>query len=159
MTSDSAMDEIDRRSDPFGESREALADVARTWPVAPGTPRDVGGLLLEARQQFVGGAVTYGCFAVAALKSLQAAERALAHRLGVPLRRLTLGQLLAHERDHPVLDEPCREWYTRFALHFRNQLAHPKHTVAFTPGLAAAFLSAAHEQVASLFAEGAQERE
>lgn len=149
------MDEIDRRSEQLRVSRDELADVARRWPVADATPEDVKAMLLEARQLFVGGAVTYSNFASAALKSLQSAELTLKHRLGQKMveRRITMGALLRHEWEkQQVLDAGGRERFNELALRFRNGLSHPKQTVAYTPGMAAIVLRTAHEQIAAIFA-------
>lgn len=147
------MDEIDRRSEQLvGLSREALAAEAQRWPVAEQTPPAAQELLLDARQLFVGGAVTYSCFASASLRALQAAELALRLLIGTAqVERMTLGQLLRYEKDHPVLSPETRMWFSELALRFRNRLSHPEQAVAFTPGMAQIVLRTAHEQVAAMF--------
>ena len=149
-----AMDEIDRRSEQLvGLSREALAIETRRWPVAEQTPQSVQDLLLDARQLFVGGAVTYSSFAIASLRALQAAERALKLLIGSSkeVERMTLGQLLRYEQQHPVLSPEAQAWFSELGLRFRNNLSHPERVVAFTPGIAELVLRTAHEHVAAMF--------
>lgn len=145
---------VDRRAEQLGVSREVLVAAALRWPVSDETPAEVQDLLLEARQLFVGGAAAYSCFASTSLKALQAAELALAHRIGgrATKRRMTFGVLLRDEREqHQVLTPEARQWFTEMALRFRNSLSHPKQAVAYTPGMAEIVLHTAHEQVAAMF--------
>lgn len=64
----------------------------------------------------------------------------------------SVGQLIKHEKDHPVLDPETREWYSQFALRFRNQFSHPNRSVALTPGLVEPILRTCHQRIARLFA-------
>jgi hypothetical protein len=144
--------DIDQRSELFvGLTREDLARVTASWPITANTPPDVAELLAESRRLFVGGAISYDNFAASSLKALQAADLALKHCLGFDSTdKRTMGQLISHERSHPVLDPETREWYSEFALHFRNELSHPERSVAFSPGLAEPVLRTCHERVAGL---------
>lgn len=71
--------------------------------------------------------------------------------LGDHSSRRALGQLLHDPGIDPVLPLSLRSWYEEFALHFRNLLAHPKRSVAMTPGMAEPFVRTTHDVVAELF--------
>lgn len=145
--------DIDRRSELFvGLTRENLAAVTATWPLSAATPAAVAEILVEARQLFVGAAVTYGNFVTASLTALQAAELALRLSLGLaPDDKRTMGGIVRYEENHRVLDPDTREWFSTFALHFRNRLSHPRDRTTFTPGMAEPILRTAHERVAMMF--------
>lgn len=148
--------DIDRRSEHFVSlTRENLARVSAQWPRSVDTPPDVVELLAESRRLFIGAAVSYDNLVASSLKALQAADLALKLRLGFDsTAKRTMGQLIKHEKDHPVLDPETREWYSQFALHFRNEFSHPHRSVALTPGLAEPILRACHERVVRIFTPG-----
>lgn len=50
-----------------------------------------------------------------------------------------------------MLTERQFEWYSEFALHFRNQLAHPTGPMAFTPPIAEGIMGGVHVVMAELF--------
>jgi hypothetical protein len=50
-----------------------------------------------------------------------------------------------------VLSSVRREWYTEFALHFRNKLSHPDQSIAFSPGMSVPMVESVHEAVAELY--------
>ena len=95
-----------------------------SWPLSENTPSAVAELLAESRRLFVGAAVCYDNFVASSLKALQAADLVLKLVLGFdPDEMRTMGQLLKFEQTHPALDSETREWYTEFALRFRNDLS------------------------------------
>lgn len=147
--------EIDHRSRMFlGLTRENLAMAAAAWPRTEATPDRVKELLSEARRLWVGAADSYDNFVASSLKSLHAAELALRLRLGVKDGdRATFGQLFTERDVFRVLDRDLGRylWFHKFALHFRNELSHPKQSKAFFPGVAEGFLRSSHEQVGMLY--------
>lgn len=141
----------------YGWTPENIAQLTSAWPRSATTPQPVQDLLAESRRLLVGSALCYDNFAAASLKALQAAEHALRLRLGDRAgEKATLGQLLRTEGIDDVLDASQREWFTEFALNFRNLLSHPHESVAFSPGMAEPFLRTAHEIVAQLFPTGSE---
>ncbi|MBI2710605.1 MAG: hypothetical protein HYX34_13085 [Actinobacteria bacterium] len=145
-------EDIDRRSSLFvGLTSEALAQHVASYTRTDATPRSVSTLLAEARRTFVGAAACYDNFASSAFKSLQAAELALRERVGGTERRLTLGALLQQPTTAEALTPDQFAWFQEFALPFRNRLAHPDESIAFTPGMAEPFVRTAHEIVAAMF--------
>ncbi len=147
------LEDIDRRSALFvGLTPENLARHVDGFARTASTPRRVAGLLAEARRTFVGASVCYDNFASAALKALQAAEVALRVKTQTPAAsRATLGKLVWSEDTVAVLTASQLEWFRKFALHFRNRLAHPTEPIAMTPGFAEPFLRTAHEVIAEMF--------
>ncbi len=132
MSSQDRPSDIDERSERFVSlTRDNLAQLAADWPVSADVPPGVAELLAESRRLFVGAAVSYDNLVASALKALQAADLALKLRLGFDsAAKRTMGWLISHEKDNPVLDPEVREWYSQFALHFRNQFSHPNRSVA-----------------------------
>lgn len=148
----SELHDVDHRSKLFlGLTSETLARHTASFVRTVSTPAPVAELLSEARRTFVGAAACYDNFASSAFKSLQAAELAL--RLRVPdfPSRSTLGQLVYNSAVERILTPELLEWYRGFALHFRNELAHPNTSVAMTPGMAEPFVRTSHDVVAKLY--------
>lgn len=137
----------------FGLTPENLASVTVEWPRTAATPDGVASLLAESRRLFVGAAHSYDNFAAAALKALQAADLALKLRVGLPPGDTrTMGKVIEYERvERKVLSDYRRGWYAEFALHFRNELSHPRGTVAFSPGMSAPMVRSVHEAISELF--------
>jgi hypothetical protein len=151
---DAGSSDIDDRSRMFvGLTRENLAAVTASFVRTSATPDGVASLLGEARRLLVGASHAYDNFAVAPLKALQAADLALKLRVGLPSNdKRTLGKVLEYERQScPVLSSVRREWYTEFALHFRNKLSHPDQSIAFSPGMSVPMVESVHEAVAELY--------
>jgi len=147
-------DDIDHRSALFvGLTPENLSAVSAEWPRTRATPPGVAGMLAESRRLFVGASQSFDNFVAAPLKALQAADLALKLRVGFQAEdKRTMGKVIVFEREkRPVLSEHRREWYTEFALHFRNKLSHPYEAIAFSPGMSAPMLKTVHEAVAELF--------
>lgn len=129
------LEDIDRRSELFvGLTPESLARHVAGFERTARTPPAVASLLGEARRTFVGASTCYDNFASSAFKALQAAELA---RRGAEVET--------------VLNQDQLAWFREFALHFRNQLAHPRESIAMTPGMAEPFVRAAHAVVAGMF--------
>lgn len=149
----SELEDIDQRSALFvGLTPENLARHVAGFPRTSGTPRPVGDLLAEARRTFVGASTCYDNLPSAALKALQATEVALRVKTHTPsTARLTLGELVWGEQAATVLTTSQVQWFRRFALRFRNRLAHPPEPMAMTPGFAEPFVRTAHEVVAEMF--------
>jgi hypothetical protein len=151
---DAVNSDIDDRSRMFvGLTRENLAAVTASFVRTSATPDGVASLLGEARRLLVGASHAYDNFAVAPLKALQAADLALKLRVGLPSTdKRTLGKVLEYERQScPVLSSVRREWYTKFALRFRNKLSHPDESIAFSPGMSVPIVESVHEAVAELY--------
>lgn len=146
-------EDIDTRSQLFhGLTTENLARVSDSWPRTPQAPAPVSALLASARRQFVGAAHTYDNFSMSILTGLQATELALKIRAGFdPDHVITFGPLIKSRKASAVLLPKRHEWFQEFALHFRNQLSHPDHPVAFTPGLAEPILRGCHVAVVELY--------
>ncbi len=145
-------EDIDCRSSLFvGLTSEALARHVASYTRTNATPRRVSTLLAEARRTFVGAAACYDNLASSAFKSLQAAELALRELVGATDSKLTLGALLQQPTTRGALTPDQFTWFQEFALRFRNRLAHPDESIAFTPGMAEPFVRTAHETVAAMF--------
>lgn len=146
--------DIDRRSDLFHRlTQDELADVAATWLRTTATPESVAGILAESRRLFVGASQCYANFAAAPLAALHAADLALKLRVGLPpADTRTMGMVIKLEREtHPVLSTHRQEWFSEFALYFRNKLSHPQQSAAFSPGMSAPMMQSIHEAVAEVF--------
>ena len=144
--------DIDHRPSLFvGFTPENLARHTATFPRTGATPATVANLLGDARRTFVGAATCYDNLASSAFKALQAAELALRVAMGETQSRTTLGQLLRRPDVETVLNATQLAWFSEFALHFRNRLAHPNDSMAMTPGMAEPFVRTAHVIVAELF--------
>lgn len=151
-TAESALEDLDHRSSLFvGLTPENLARHVASYARTSATPSNVRSLLAEARRTFVGGATSYDNFASSAFKALQAAELGLRERVGATQTKSTLGVLLKQPTTASALGPDILAWFQEFALHFRNRLAHPDESIAFTPGMAEPFVRSAHDVVAALF--------
>lgn len=153
MTFDDDSDIDNRSSLHVGLTPANLAAVSGRWPRTAATPSGVASLLAESRRLFVGAALSYDNFVAAPLKALQAADLVLKLRVGLPAEdKRTMGKVIEYEREvHPVLNDYRRQWYSEFALHYRNMLSHPKESIAFGAGLSAPIVRSVHETVAELF--------
>lgn len=151
---DAEKSDVDGRSRLFlGLTPTNLATVTGAFIRTGSTPPGVASLLAESRRLLVGAAHTYDNFVAASLKALHAADLALKLRVGLPgSDKRTLGKVIGYEREiNPVLSPFRREWYAKFALHFRNKLSHPETSIAFPPGMSVPIVQSVHETVAELY--------
>ena len=146
--------DIDDRSQYFFNLTSArLAGISGRWVRPEYAPEPVCALLAQSRRLFVGGAICYDNFVSAPRCALHAVELALNERLGTEAKGMTFGRALGHEKAHPVVcDEQWSYWLRALALPMRNELAHPKFEIAFTPGMAVELLAEAHAFVNHLWA-------
>lgn len=149
---ESGLEDLDHRSSLFvGLTAENLARHVASYARTSATPSNVGSLLAEARRTFVGGSTSYDNFASSAFKALQATELALRELVGAAGTKSTLGVLLQQPTTAAALGPERLAWFQEFALHFRNKLAHPDESIAFTPGMAEPVVRSAHDVVAGMF--------
>ena len=149
------LEDLDHRSSLFfGLTGENLARHVASYARTSATPANVASLLAEARRTFVGGSVSYDNFASSAFKALQAAELGLRELVGATGSKLTLGAILRQPATASALTPELFAWFNEFALRFRNEIAHPKESIAFTPGFADGFVRSAHDVVAGMFPDG-----
>jgi hypothetical protein len=148
----STEEDIDLRPDRFVSMQpESLREVARSWPRPTSADTGSEALLAKSRRLFVGSFVCYDNLAQSVLVALQAAELALRVRL-MPANpsRGSFRKLLESDLARRVLAPEQLDWYDKLARHFRNVLAHPDGELAFSPGMAAGIIGAAHGIVCTI---------
>lgn len=146
---------VDTRSAQFsGTSHAELTAIASQWPTSAFTPGPVGELLAKARRQFALGGVEYTQFVTAFTTSLQACELLLRRHLPTDHTddRRTFGPLIKAAAKAGLLTEWQYDWLKKFALHFRNRLAHPKGDWVLPPRVTETLLAGCHRFIAE-FAE------
>ena len=126
------------------------------WPTTAATPPGVADLLRTARALFALAWFHYESFVVAGMWSLLAVEAALRIRLAGEEaeppkgREPPLVQLVHRAQREGLITD---EWADRLdaARRMRNGLAHAQEQEAWTIGMAAPILAAAHEVIAVLY--------
>lgn len=121
-----------------------LQRLADKWRTSSAMPEGVASLLATSRALFIHSWFIYEFMAVAVAWSLMAVEAALRETLAPVPDRMTLKALILRaEREGFV----TATWGDRLdaARRLRNGFAHPETQTAFTVGMAAPLLDAAHE--------------
>lgn len=128
-----------------------LQHLADEWRTSPGVPDGVASLLSTSRALFTHSWFVYEFMAVAVAWSLMGVEAALRSALAPVPDRMSLKDLILRaEREGLVTPA----WTERLdaARQLRNSFAHPETQSAFTVGMAAPLLEAAHEVCCQLAA-------
>lgn len=128
---------------------EVFVSITRKWPVTPGTPSGIAGLLSTCRAAFELAWFHYELLVVAGTWSLLAVEAALRDRLEAG-DKATFQKLLQHAEANGLLnaDEVDRLDAGR---ELRNRLVHAREQQAWTLGMAAPIIEASHHLVGRLY--------
>lgn len=128
-------------------SHTDLVRLTEKWPTTTATPPGFADLLSTARALVTLAWFHYESLVVAGMWSLLAVEAALRVRLGSEQRLVKL--IDRAQREGLITDQ----WATRLhaARQVRNDLAHARQQDAWTIGMAAPILAAAHELIAVLY--------
>ncbi|WP_244930359.1 hypothetical protein [Nocardioides sp. W7] len=139
---------IDEAGRPLPMSPGRLRQSVASWPITPGTPPGVAGLLQTSRSLFVQSYFVYEFLTLAVLVSLQAVETALNVRLDAP--RLSFEKLIVRAGREGLLNEEAKD-----GLHagrgLRNHFSHPSEQTAWSYGMTAPIVRRSHELVSELF--------
>lgn len=126
-----------------------LQRLADEWRTSPVVPEGVASLLSTSRALFTHSWFVYEFMAVAVAWSLMAVEAALRSALTPVSDRTTLKDLIERAGRDGLL---TAAWVERLdaARKLRNSFAHSRSQSAFTVGMAAPLLEAAHEVCCAL---------
>ncbi|MCW2900324.1 MAG: hypothetical protein JWO67_2589 [Streptosporangiaceae bacterium] len=138
---------FDAAGRPRPMSHTDLVRLTEKWPTTTATPPGFADLLSTARALVTLAWFHYESLVVAGMWSLLAVEAALRVRLGSEQRLVKL--IDRAQREGLITDQ----WATRLhaARQVRNDLAHARQQDAWTIGMAAPILAAAHELIAVLY--------
>jgi hypothetical protein len=133
----------------MGMDHANLTAIASLWPTSAKTPQPVAVVLAKARRQFALSGAEYTQLVTAFSTGLQACELLLrsVHPISEHDNR-TFGGFIVAAKKTKSLTEWQSDWLTKFALLFRNRLAHPRGEWVLTPGIADELLNGCHRFIA-----------